>query len=220
MGEFADAQIQEGLQSGYFLPTDWFWTEGMTEWQALSTLVQPLRESQSAVQALPAPSGTLSINPYAAPPSSLARPPQKNSRAFVQKATAGSRLAAYILDNVALFACFLPSGFAEDSHTAGDDVMVFVSIGLFAILCIFNLVLIATQGQTIGKKLMGIRIAEVNDSAKAGFFRIVFLRALIGRGLLALIPLYGLIDILYIFNEDGRCLHDKVGGTHVIKVSD
>lgn len=99
-----------------------------------------------------------------------------------------------------------------------SDLMLYVSFGLFGIICITNLILIATDGQTVGKRLMGIRIAQIEDSTKAGFIQIVFLRTLLGKGALGLIPLYSLVDILFIFSDDGRCLHDKIGGTHVVKV--
>ncbi len=123
-----------------------------------------------------------------------------------------------ILDYVALVVCFVPAVVMDEMKMGGDDLQVIVSGGLFVILCIANLILIATEGQTIGKKILGIRIAEMDDSVKAGFMRIVFLRSLIGRGLLGIVPFYGLVDALFIFNQDRRCIHDKIGGTHVIKV--
>ena len=82
LGSFEKSQIQEGLQTGYFLATDWGWSEGMTDWQALPELLgasmQPAAVS-AAPKARPVsspssigtrkPSGTTtsSLNPYAAP---------------------------------------------------------------------------------------------------------------------------------------------------------
>ena len=37
------------------------------------------------------------------------------------------------------------------------------------------------------------------------------------NGLLGIIPLYGLIDPLFIFSESRQCLHDKLADTIVIK---
>lgn len=82
LGSFDAAQIQEGLQTGYFLPTDWGWSEGMTDWKALPELTsastQPLAAVSSAPKARPIaspqsvgvkPSGSITtgLNPYTAP---------------------------------------------------------------------------------------------------------------------------------------------------------
>jgi hypothetical protein len=37
------------------------------------------------------------------------------------------------------------------------------------------------------------------------------------NGLLGMIPLYGLIEILFIFGESQQCLHDKIADTIVVK---
>ena len=37
------------------------------------------------------------------------------------------------------------------------------------------------------------------------------------NGLLGIIPLYGIIDALFIFGESRQCLHDKIADTIVIK---
>ncbi|MCF7786347.1 MAG: RDD family protein [Prosthecobacter sp.] len=217
MGEFVESQIQEGLQTGYFQPTDWCWREGMSEWQGLDVVFQ--RSSAQPVQQMPQPTLATAVNPYAAPRANLVgRLPQASSRVYVEKASPGSRLAAHILDILVFIACFLPAGLMSETALGKSDLMAYVSFGLLGIVCLINLILIATDGQTIGKKLMGIRIAQIEDSTKAGFIQIVFLRTLLGKGALGLIPFYSLVDALFIFNEDRRCIHDKIGGTHVVKV--
>jgi uncharacterized RDD family membrane protein YckC len=217
LGEFDKSQIQEGLQTGYFQSTDWCWREGMSEWQGLDVIFQ--QSSAQPAQQMPTPMLATTVNPYAAPRANLVgRLPQTTSRVYVEKASAGSRLAAYILDLLVFFVCFLPAGLMSETALGKSDLMLYVSFGLFGIICITNLILIAIDGQTVGKRLMGIRIAQIEDSTKAGFIQIVFLRTLLGKGALGLIPLYSLVDILFIFSDDGRCLHDKIGGTHVVKV--
>jgi uncharacterized RDD family membrane protein YckC len=212
LGEFVESQILEGLQTGYFQPTDWCWREGMADWQGLGTLF---------LQVAPQPRHVpTTVNPYSPPRASTARrTPSATPSRFAQKASPGSRLAAYILDIIVLSACFLPAGFVSDSAAAKNDMtMVYISLCFVGILWITNLILLATDGQTVGKRLMGIRIAQIEDSTKAGFMQIVLLRTFLGKWVLNLIPLYGLVDVLFIFSEDQRCLHDKVGGTHVVKV--
>ena len=73
-------------------------------------------------------------------------------------------------------------------------------------------------GQTIGKKLQGIHVIKYSsDEIKvAGFWRYFCLRFLFGICFLTVIPFWFLINILFIFREDRRCLHDLIAGTQVI----
>lgn len=74
------------------------------------------------------------------------------------------------------------------------------------------------NGQSIGKRLFGIRIVTLDDQ-KASLSRILLIRFL-PLSLLALIPGVGnilvMIDSLFIFRKDRRCLHDKWAGTKVV----
>ena len=77
--------------------------------------------------------------------------------------------------------------------------------------------LLATQGQTIGKKLLKIRIVGLDDS-KVSLGKLLFLRQL-PMQVLSAIPLVnylGLVDILFIFGRSRRCVHDRLAGTKVV----
>ncbi len=86
IGSFELSQIQEGLESGYFQPTDWGWCEGMSDWQPLPALIgtgpltnatpkpistapkaKPIQSPASVAIAKPTAASPASINPYAAP---------------------------------------------------------------------------------------------------------------------------------------------------------
>lgn len=78
LGSFEASQIQEGLQTGQFLPSDWGWREGMSGWKGLTEIFgsssspQPRAQASSLsalVRKSPAskPAERESINPYAAP---------------------------------------------------------------------------------------------------------------------------------------------------------
>lgn len=90
-------------------------------------------------------------------------------------------------------------------------------IGVFLAL---NGWLLAKHGQTIGKKILGIRIVRMSG-APASFGRIVGLR-LLPMWLVALIPFIGvvvvLLDPLFIFRTSRRCLHDSIADTVVVNV--
>lgn len=76
-------------------------------------------------------------------------------------------------------------------------------------------ILISKRGQTIGKLLTCIRIVTVGGRLP-GFVVGVVIRNWV-RVLLSLIPFFGLIDILFIFGEEKRCLHDYIAGTRVVQ---
>ena len=79
--------------------------------------------------------------------------------------------------------------------------------------------LLATRGQTVGKKLVGIRIVRFSDDANPGFVHAVLLRAVVIT-ILDNIPWLGLlfwfVDCCFIFREDRRCIHDLIADTRVI----
>jgi uncharacterized RDD family membrane protein YckC len=78
--------------------------------------------------------------------------------------------------------------------------------------------LVKRNGQTIGKKLLGIKVVRSNG-ARASLGRIFWLRNFV-NGIPASIPLIGmlytLVDHLLIFGEPRQCLHDKIADTIVV----
>lgn len=87
----------------------------------------------------------------------------------------------------------------------------------FLIVFIFQVMLLTKDGQTLCKKALGIRIVKMDSGENGGFVPNVLLR-LIVNSLLGIIPLYSLVDILFIFGSDRRCIHDMIAGTRVVKV--
>ncbi len=79
--------------------------------------------------------------------------------------------------------------------------------------------LISTRGQSIGKKLLGIRIVKFADHTNPGFLHGWFLRNFI-RGVIQMVPYIGfvfaLVNLAFIFGEQRRCLHDLIAGTKVV----
>jgi uncharacterized RDD family membrane protein YckC len=96
-------------------------------------------------------------------------------------------------------------------------MVVGTAIGFAAFLLIHGYFLKA-NGQTIGKKLLAIRISDLDGNVPS-FATVVFLRYL-PISLVTLIPVVGnflaLADILFIFREDRRCIHDHIAGTKVV----
>jgi uncharacterized RDD family membrane protein YckC len=80
-------------------------------------------------------------------------------------------------------------------------------------------VLISTNKQSYGKKMMKTRIVRL-DGSPPGFLYGVFMRSWV-VALMGAIPfvgsVIGIVDPLLIFREDRRTLHDHIAGTNVIQ---
>lgn len=150
------------------------------------------------------------------------------------------RLGAWFLDNVIAFLCCLPGllllgvtvvrdllahhGNLSPELTGRAAVgMMLLAIGGLALL-IVQIWLLTTRGQTIAKRILGIRIVTVADNANPGFVKAVLLRwfvpELITLFLNLLAPLgfiFFVVDSCFIFRADRRCIHDLIAGTRVVK---
>ena len=91
----------------------------------------------------------------------------------------------------------------------------YLGVAALAGLVIYQIHSVGTRGQTIGKRLLSIRVVLKDTDRNGGFVVNVLKRGLI-TGLLNFIPGFFLVDSLFIFREDRRCVHDFIGGTSVI----
>ena len=159
-------------------------------------------------------------NPYAPPGADVA---VSESQDLAER---GTRLGGAIIDGLLLagliwafvFASGIWSRMVEQSNTVTDTVLIFlVSVGAFLLL---NGYLLAKHGQTIGKRLLNMRIVSVQDGRILPFWRVMALRYL-PVWVIGYIPLVGsvfsLVNPLFIFREDRRCVHDLIAGTRVVK---
>ncbi len=168
-------------------------------------------------------------NPYAAP---IARIEETVVEEGQVKADRVARLLAVLIDSgvvviPVLLAIAVPAYQSYVRRASGqavtdpDAIMigVMVALGLLVLAyAIYQLYLLWKNGQTIGKKVMKIKIVR-KDGSRAGLRRIFFLRMLV-PGLAGNIPLLGILfalaDPLFIFGNDQRCLHDLIADTIVI----
>jgi uncharacterized RDD family membrane protein YckC len=140
----------------------------------------------------------------------------------------GARLAASILDGIIfVLMVYLPLIFtaiagrteADVSASGVGDAIALAAIGLTVIGLVAWLWLtikyVQQNGQTIAKKMLSIKVVR-SDGSRASLGRIFWLRNVV-NGALSIIPLYGLIDVLFIFGDTRQCLHDKIADTIVVK---
>ena len=162
-------------------------------------------------------------NPYAAPTARIAE--AYDDVDFVTSSR-GARLGAVMVDALivfvpAMFAAMIAAalGSGPDGRSSAGMFVLFSLLGLgFIAFVVVQLVLLHRHGQTVGKWAVGIRIVR-SDGSRAGLGRIFLLRSLV-PGLIGAIPLlgpvFGLLDPLFIFGANKRCLHDLIADTIVV----
>lgn len=165
-------------------------------------------------------------NPYAPPRAAVDDVLSAEDEAALP-AERGARLGAAILDGIIFTVMvYLPFLFtiamADSSAKAGGSgasamVMIGGLLTLAGVIawCWLTIVYVQRNGQSIAKKLLKIKVVR-SDGSRTSLSRIFWLRNVV-NALISIIPLYGLIDILFIFGERRQCLHDKIADTIVIK---
>jgi len=89
-------------------------------------------------------------------------------------------------------------------------------LGMLAFIA-YQVYLLTTAGQTIGKRAMNIKIVKCDTGENGGFITNALLREIV-NSIIAIVPFYSLVDILFIFRDDQRCIHDFIAGTQVVIV--
>jgi uncharacterized RDD family membrane protein YckC len=137
-----------------------------------------------------------------------------------------TRLGAQLVDGLAGVAIllvpimFLIAGL--DGYDGGGLVML-GGLGLlagFGWLVWRQLTLLAREGQTIGKRALGVRIVRTVDGSNPGGVSTILARGVV-PGVIGSIPVVGpvfsIANVLFIFRENRRCLHDYIAGTSVVR---
>jgi uncharacterized RDD family membrane protein YckC len=142
-------------------------------------------------------------------------------------ATRGQRLCAVIIDGLItglatiVIITVLASVLGYDLETFGSSftttlIATALNVGIFILV---NGKLLSTRGQTIGKKLMGIKIVSLSGGILP--LNDIIVRRYgppIAANVIPVIGgIFGLADALCIFRKDRRCIHDMIAGTRVVK---
>jgi uncharacterized RDD family membrane protein YckC len=139
----------------------------------------------------------------------------------VSLAGRGVRLVAFLIDAVLLACIQLPGAIFR---LAGNATLALASDAIlliaFAALVIW---LLAIRGQTPGKILMKIAIVDPATGFPPGYLHAAVIRQGPQTVLGFVNPILGgaylLVDSLFIFSASRRCIHDRLAGTIVIRVS-
>jgi uncharacterized RDD family membrane protein YckC len=171
---------------------------------------------------LPTPSAPVSDNPYQSPSAASApihRPLQASHAMLASRST---RFFGALLDGILMLAGGIPGGILFVAMTRNDAEpsivgMLAMGAGVIAV-AIVNWVLIAQRGQSIAKRILGMRIIVRDTGELPGFLRGVILRIWVPAAINQACNLFSLVDALWIFGDEQRCLHDLIAGTIVIDV--
>ncbi|MCC5517267.1 RDD family protein [Vibrio splendidus] len=138
------------------------------------------------------------------------------------------RFLAFFIDGVITVAIIAPIFMYTDCFQKTIDTgvidlrevaAVYAYLGLMFLLV--HGYLLNKKGQTIGKHLMEIAIVDM-EGKPIGLYKIV------GKRMIPMIPftiipitghLISMLDSLFIFRKNRRCLHDLIAGTQVVSVS-
>ena len=161
-------------------------------------------------------------NRYAPPRAPVTDAPELDG----ELAGRGVRLGAAIIDGIILGLVIWPYAMtteywarAMQGQVEMSDLLQLSLVSLIAFLLLHGY-LLHTSGQTIGKRLLGIRIVSAVDGQLLSVGKLFGLRY-VPIQIASVIPVIGnilpLVDALFIFREDRRCLHDIIAGTKVVK---
>ena len=167
----------------------------------------------------------MTVNPYAPPRAAVK---DVGDPALTRDpADRGTRLGASILDTVIVgVMVYTPllvtivaaplAARASAGGSAGAVLTIGVVLALIGLVtwAVLTIKYVRANGQSIGKKMLGIRVVR-SDGSSVSLGRIFWLRNLLNT-VIALVPLYGLVDVLFIFSESRQCLHDRIADTIVV----
>ena len=138
----------------------------------------------------------------------------------------GRRVAAFILDILTFCVVVIPYYWLSAVlgwNDPGASEMVWIAWVATLIIPllgvgVYQVRLLTLSGQTVGKRLLGMRIVDARTLERGTFARVFLLREA-ARLVLLFVPLGKLVDVFAILQRrDGRSIHDLIAGTAVVKI--
>ncbi|MBK3341713.1 RDD family protein [Acinetobacter baumannii] len=239
-GPYTLEQLNQMLASQQVLLTDLAWHEGMTEWKALGELTQGKLVYQ--------PTGYSAFSANTNTPYNETIQHIRIETKTHELASISSRALAKIIDLLLwLPIAAIPSFFfneaqykqlfelqkqmqsAEVASTKAAELQkqlfTLIPIEAWHTMLLYVVIMLAIQaflltkfGQSIGKKIVGIRIVDAETNGKLNLTRIFLLRSVVFIILnLLFMPISTIIDYAFALGQKRQALHDKIARTKVIK---
>jgi uncharacterized RDD family membrane protein YckC len=162
-------------------------------------------------------------NVYNTPQSTLVTP----QTGELELASRWNRLFSAIIDTIIMLCVTLPLMFFTggfDGMSTGEQPGFLYTFGMSIVgwiaFALINGKFLLANGQTIGKKAMEIRIVDMEGNVPV-------LNTLLTRYAVYFLPglipfaggIFSLVNVLFIFGEEKRCLHDQIAKTRVVKAN-
>jgi uncharacterized RDD family membrane protein YckC len=106
------------------------------------------------------------------------------------------------------------------SDVVMEDHLPLIVLGALTPIAIFIMVqayFMVRHSQSIGKRIMKIHVIRKTTGERCKFNRYFWMRVCMCNLLDMLIPFFGMVDMLMIYSEERRCLHDRIADTLVVK---
>lgn len=162
-------------------------------------------------------------NVYSTPQSQLVEQVDDSEKPLASR---WARLGASIIDSIIMMIVVVPvmyftGGF--DGVMEGRQPGLIYSLGIgvlgFIVFFVINYRFLIANGQTIGKKVLEIKIVDLNGNVPA------FQPQLLIRYAVYMLPgqvpvvgqIFSIVNILFIFGKEKRCLHDLAAKTKVVQ---
>lgn len=161
-------------------------------------------------------------NPYASPVATQPLHGPTTSAKYLRfpLASRSKRLVGSILDGLIHLAGMAPGFIALVLLGDADETVALIAMilmfGGLAAVAIYNWILISRTGQSIAKRMLGMRIVTT-DGELPGFVGGVLLRLWLPMIINQFCGLFGIVDALVIFGEPRRCVHDYMASTIVVE---
>ncbi len=129
-------------------------------------------------------------------------------------ATRGQRLLCFLIDQLFVAACgalgLLVDYLVKGSTSYRPWPLLAAVVGV-----VVNLALLAAKGQTLGKMVVKTKVANY-EGHKPSWVNLIFVRTMPFL-CLSKLPLFAVVDVYLVFQEQRQCLHDKAACTVVLK---
>lgn len=160
-------------------------------------------------------------DPYTTPEANLAIHEEKTMEYASRWQRLGGALLDGIISGLPTAGIFYTLGMYDrmgpDGKFSGTDLILSLVIGIIVFLLI-NVYLMYTQGQTVGKKIVGTWVVTLSGEQVTGN-TYLFLR-MMPIWILTQIPVIGgivaFVDTVLIFRSENNCLHDDIAKTRVV----
>ena len=247
-GPYTLEQVNQMLANQQVLLTDLAWHQGMQEWKALGELTHGKLVYEVHTHSAPspqtiAPQEALNFDKQIR----STQKNTSSTQADHSLASLGSRFSAKILDVLLwLPIAGIPTFFfkpeqmtqlieiqkkmqnvqssTQAQHLQAEfihliPVEAWQMMGLYVLIMLaIQAFLLARSGQSIGKKIMKIKIVDANDGSPVDLTRIFLLRSVVFIILnLLFMPITTILDYAFGLSQNRQTLHDKLARTKVIK---